>query len=353
MYFTKVAIKSLMVVIFMVGMLANGMSAAAIPSTTKFTEMQYRSAFINWMNQKGRLYASEDFGTRYENFKANYDFIEEWNSKNSQTVLGLTQFADMTNDEYRANYLGTVFDASDLMPETEGLLHQTYIGDLPASVDWRQQGAVTPVKNQAQCGSCWSFSTTGSLEGAHQIRTGNLVSLSEQQLIECSWAYGNQGCNGGLMDSAFSYIIHNGGIMSEESYPYTSGAGDDNGNCKFDSSQVVATMSTFANVTRGDENNLAQVVVSGPVSIAIDAGHQSFQLYKSGIYYESQCSSYALDHGVLLVGYGTDASQGRHGDYWIVKNSWADSWGQQGYILMARNRQNHCGVATMASQPLV
>jgi len=353
MYFSKVVIKSLMVVIFMVGMLANGMSAAAIPSSPKFTEMQYRSAFVSWMNQKGKLYSTQEFGTRYENFKANYDFIEEWNSQNSQTVLGLTQFADMTNDEYRATYLGTVFDASDVMPERDGLLHQTYIGDLPTSVDWRQQGAVTPVKNQAQCGSCWSFSTTGSFEGAHQIKTGNLVSLSEQQLIECSWEYGNQGCNGGLMDSAFAYLIQNGGAMSESSYPYTSGAGDDEGSCRFDKSQVVATMTTFNNVTRGDENNLAQTVVNGPVSIAIDAGHQSFQLYKSGIYVEDRCSSYALDHGVLLVGYGTDPKQGRHGDYWIVKNSWGNSWGMDGYILMARNLNNQCGVATMASQPSI
>jgi len=215
---------------------------------------------------------------------------------------------------------------------------------LPISVDWRKKGYVTEVKNQGQCGSCWSFSATGSLEGQHFRRTGHLVSFSEQQLVDCARKFGTNGCHGGTMDNAFNYIKKYG-IESEISYPYTAM----DGHCKYDASLVVGHCTGFVDIKRNDEKDLAKAVASvGPVSVAIDAGHRSFQLYKGGIYNERQCSSTLLDHGVLVVGYGTQINH----KYWIVKNSWGATWGDSGYIKMSKNQNNQCGIATMASYPL-
>jgi len=216
----------------------------------------------------------------------------------------------------------------------------------PTSVDWRKQGYVTPVKDQGQCGSCWAFSAIASLEGQHFKKTGQLVSLSEQNLVDCSGKFGNQGCNGGLMDQAFDYIKANKGVDTEASYPYK--AVDQK--CKFKAANVGATVTGYTDVTSGDESALTDAIASvGPISVAIDASHDSFQLYSSGIYNEPDCSSSELDHGVTAVGYDTSAD----GDFYIVKNSWAASWGMDGYIQMSRNKNNQCGIATSASYPLV
>lgn len=263
--------------------------------------------------------------------------------------LGVNEYADMGSQEFRTFMNG--FKPSNYTKHPRDKM--TYLGlspflkvQLPEKVDWREQGAVTPVKNQGQCGSCWSFSATGSLEGQHFRKTGKLVSLSEQNLVDCSTEWGNNGCNGGLMDNAYQYIKDNDGIDTEQSYPYMA----EDEPCHFKSRNVGATDNGAVDLPQGDEQALKEAVASiGPISIAIDASHQSFQLYASGVYDEPECSSTALDHGVLIVGYGTEDGQ----DYWLVKNSWGPTWGREGYIYMARNKENQCGVATQASYPVV
>ena len=197
---------------------------------------------------------------------------------------------------------------------------------------------MTPVKNQGQCGSCWAFSTIGTVEGAHAIATGNLVSLSEQNLMDCD--SNNNACNGGNPYIALQYILQNGGVDTEESYPYEMRKSY----CRYSNNNLGASISGAKRINFGDEGDLERAVAMVPVSVAIDASHYSFQLYSGGVYDEPYCSSYSLDHGVLAVGYGSEAGK----DYWIVKNSWGTVWGEAGYIKMSKGRNNQCGIATMA-----
>ncbi|KAI4465798.1 cysteine protease family c1-related [Holotrichia oblita] len=257
------------------------------------------------------------------------------------------KFADLLHYEFVQMMNGLRHLSSDDLHDEEA---STFIApanvDLPPRVDWRKQGAVTEVKNQGQCGSCWAFSATGSLEGQHFRKTKKLISLSEQNLVDCSERFGNQGCEGGLMTNAFKYVKANHGIDTEKSYPYE--AEDDR--CRYNSKNSGATDTGYKNIPSGNEKALQSAVATvGPVSVGIDASLPSFQFYSGGIYYEPECSTEEIDHGVLAVGYD---SQGGH-DYWIVKNSWGEDWGMQGYINMARNKENNCGIATMASYPLV
>ena len=207
------------------------------------------------------------------------------------------------------------------------------------SVDWRDSGAVTDVKNQGSCGSCWAFSTTGSAEGAFAISSGELRSFSEQQLVDCSTSYGNNGCSGGLMDYGFQYIIDNGGIDDDEDYPYL---GIDLPCWTKASSRVMGNIDGFEDVSPSDESALVDAIAMTPVSVAIEADQSSFQLYSGGVFDDSDCGT-TLDHGVLAVGYTSD--------YFIVKNSWAESWGDNGYIYMARNVNAPSGICGIAMQP--
>ena len=309
------------------------------------TEADYETAFEQWVKDHKKVYGEEEVLYRFRIFKENLDFVDQFNSEEHTYTVGMNKFADLTNTEFLERYTGLRTRLIHVEDPAHAFNYDSTQA-LPTSVDWRNKGAVTGVKDQGQCGSCWSFSTTGSVEGAWALNF-SLVSLSEQNLMDCSRSYGNYGCNGGLMDSAFKYIIANGGIDTEASYPYKASTTYD---CKYTLANRGAWIKSYKDVTKGSESALQNAVAyHGPVSVAIDASQTSFQLYKSGVYYEPKCSSTSLDHGVLSVGYGTGTS----GDYWIVKNSWGTSWGDKGYIYMARNKNNNCGIATQASFPVV
>ncbi|XP_023218488.1 cathepsin L1-like [Centruroides sculpturatus] len=261
-------------------------------------------------------------------------------------TTGLNQFSDMTHEEFvqKMNGLKRPVNITSKPLYTFTRLSNVI---LPDSVDWRKEGYVTPVKDQGQCGSCWAFSATGSLEGQHKKKTGKLVSLSEQNLVDCSGKEDNEGCEGGLMDNAFEYVKVNKGIDTEDSYPYEAM----NDKCRFKRSSIGATCTGYVDVKSGDEEALKQAVATiGPISVSIDASADSFASYSGGVYSSYICSSTDLDHGVLVVGYGT-TKDGK--DYWLVKNSWGTSWGLNGYIMMARNCNNMCGIATDPSYPLM
>jgi len=307
-------------------------------------EQALQMEFTNWMKQYGKTYSTDEFQYRWQTWKSNYKFIQTHNAKNASYTVAMNKYGDLSTAEFAKTYNG--FLGAKMFTRihhgSQVVVHPNPAA--PASIDWRSLGYVTGIKNQGQCGSCWSFSTTGSTEGQHFKASNNLVGLSEQNLMDCSTSYGNQGCNGGLMDDAFQYIIANGGVDTEASYPYTA----EDGTCHYSKANNGATLASYTDVTSGSETALTNDCGTyGPISVAIDASHSSFQFYSGGVYYEPDCSSTQLDHGVLAVGYGTLSGQA----YYIVKNSWGTDWGLEGYIYMSRNRNNNCGIATMASWP--
>jgi len=307
----------------------------AVAVAAASTEQETQQKFTEFVKQYNKQYSMEEVVSKYSVFKANLQMIESHDETIGWT-MGLNEFADMTWEEFSAMYKG--YNHRDTSFYRSKNLHQPKLGEPLADVDWSTKGAVTPIKDQGQCGSCWAFSTTGGMEGAVQISTGKLTSLSEQELVDCAGSSGNQGCNGGLMDDAFQWIIKNGGLGSESSYPYTAR----DGSCK----QVpsVSKISGFKDVQQGSEDSLMSALQGQPVSIAIEADQSGFQFYKSGVF-QGPCGK-QLDHGVLLVGAGTDNGV----DYWKVKNSWGASWGDNGYIRMVRG-QDMCGLADAASYP--
>jgi len=318
------------------------LAVLATASAAVMTTLNVDASFTAWKAKFNKNYLSaEEESAREAIFNKNLNYINTHNAQGHSYELGMNQFGDLTNAEFQALYLPSKMNSTR---SGEAFVQGNEIN--PSSVDWRTQGYVTPIKDQGQCGSCWSFSAAAGIEGAHFKATQKLVSFSEQNLVDCSTKQGNQGCNGGLMDYAFTYVISNGGLDTEASYPYTAR----DGSCKYKAESSGGTISKFVDVTSGSEAALESALATiGPISVAIDASHNSFQFYKKGIYNEPLCSSKNLDHGVTAVGYGATGAS----NYWIVKNSWGTSWGDAGYIQMSKDKRNQCGIATAASYPIV
>ncbi|CAL5018208.1 unnamed protein product [Urochloa decumbens] len=296
-----------------------------------------------WMLQYGRDYKDEaEKARRFELFKANVKFIESFNAAgNRKFWLGINQFADLTNDEFRATKTNKGFNPNAVKVPT-GFRYANVSPDaLPATVDWRTKGAVTPIKDQGQCGCCWAFSAVAAMEGIVKISTGKLISLSEQELVDCDVHGEDQGCNGGEMDDAFKFIIKNGGLTTESNYPYSA----QDGQCKAGSNSA-ATIKGYEDVPANDEAALMKAVANQPVSVAVDGGDMTFQFYSGGVMTGS-CGT-DLDHGIAAIGYGK-ASDGTK--YWLLKNSWGTTWGENGFLRMEKDISDKRGMCGLAMQP--
>ncbi|TYH85520.1 hypothetical protein ES332_D02G272700v1 [Gossypium tomentosum] len=293
--------------------------------------------------------SEEEHDYRFKVFRANLRRAARHQKLDPSATHGVTQFSDLTPGEFRKRFLGL---RRLRLPKDANQAPILPTDNLPEDFDWREKGAVTPVKNQGSCGSCWSFSTTGALEGANFLATGKLVSLSEQQLVDCDHECDpeeagscDSGCNGGLMNSAFEYTLKAGGLMREEDYPYT---GTDRGTCKFDKSKIVAKVANFSVVSLDEDQIAANLVKNGPLAVAINAVFM--QTYIGGVSCPYICSK-RLDHGVLLVGYGSAGYAPirlKDKPYWIIKNSWGETWGENGFYKICRGR-NVCGVDSLVS----
>ncbi|KEH31479.1 putative actinidain [Medicago truncatula] len=319
--------------------------------TSMRSNEEVMTMYEEWLVKHHKVYNGlGEKDQRFEIFKDNLGFIDEHNAQNYTYKVGLNKFADMTNEEYRNMYLGTKNDAKRNVMKikiTTGHRYAFNSGDrLPVHVDWRSKGAVAHIKDQGSCGSCWAFSTIATVEAINKIVTGKLVSLSEQELVDCDRAF-NEGCNGGLMDYAFEFIVENGGIDTEQDYPYKGFEGRCDPTRK---NAKVVSIDGYEDVPAYNENALKKAVSHQPVSVAIEAGGRALQLYQSGVF-TGRCGT-NLDHGVVVVGYGSENGV----DYWLVRNSWGTNWGEDGYFKLERNvkkiNTGKCGIAMQASYPV-
>ncbi|XP_017835636.1 cathepsin L1 [Drosophila busckii] len=314
------------------------------------TTQQLNAEFSVFQTEFDREYGSVDEQLqRRQIFINNKLFINAHNERFEAGLetfeLGVNQFTDLTFEEFERLFLSKL--NPDNVTVAEEFVAETAVQrDGPASIDWRKRGAVTAVKDQGQCGSCWAFSAMGALEAAWHQKTKKLVALSEQNLVDCSREqYGNYGCRGGWPEAALKYVIANKGINSQKTYPYTA----KQGKCQYKPKAVAARVKRVVKVASRNELALRRAAALRPISVAI-AVTAYFQSYKSGVLNDPKCSYVSVNHAVLVVGYGKAA---KGGDYWLVKNSWGKRWGEAGYIRMSRNRNNQCKIADYAIYPEV
>ena len=308
--------------------------------------------FTNFQERFSKHYSTiQELETRFSVFRNNFVSILAHNADfNQNFTMGVNQFTDLTPEEFKDQYIGGFKSAGDLKSEVGSYGCKSFSSSAsgsPVSMDWRAKGVVNPVRDQGQCGSCWAFATTANAESVWAISSGELLDLSEEFLVDCASGVGyfNMGCNGGQPDSAFKYMINNG-QCSESSYPYKAGVTKTAGTCQTCADSTI-NFSICYDVTPKDQISLMAAVSKQPVAIAIEADTRYFQSYSGGILDSADCGT-SLDHAVEIVGYGSENGQ----DYWNVRNSWADSWGEQGYVRIKKTSSvNDIGICGLAAEP--
>ncbi|MED6155161.1 hypothetical protein PIB30_002889 [Stylosanthes scabra] len=337
-----------------------GTSHATSRSLNNFDESTIVKKHEEWMGLYGRVYKNEEEkAKRRKIFKENAEFVERFNSEgNKSFTVSLNHFADLTTKEFVASYTGDRYNYNSQPPSSKpnsnkkGLqlgYQNVSLADIDSNLDWRQKGAVNNIKNQGHCGCCWAFASVAAVEGIIQIKTGNLLSLSEQQLVDCA-VLNRNGCGGYNTDKAFEYVKENGGLVSETDYPYE---GVDGMICNNEEiTNPVGKISGYNDVPQYSEEEILKVVVNQPVAVGIDAGSQAFRFYNGGIFSSDQCGNY-LNHAVTIIGYGEEGDG--VGKHWLVRNSWGENWGEQGYMRLEKDVANPagaCGITMHASYPV-
>lgn len=319
----------------------------SLPTLIREEYRPYVNDFRQFVQDYEKEYETvEELLHRFYTFVENKWTIDSHNNAGRSFRLEMNKFGDLNTTEFKDKVVGHgEYFSNQICNDYRSQ------GTEPDHLDWRSRDVVTPVKNQGQCGSCWAFSTTGSIESATAIDTGNLVSLSEQELVDCSGSEGNHGCNGGMYDQGFEYVFKNKGLCTEEEYQYHA----EDGKCKSKKcTNRVSPIRDCYMVTPGNQQDMKNAVSRRPVSVAIEADKYVFQFYKSGVLDDTTCGT-ELDHAVLVVGYGTDSYSGL--DYWLVKNSWGEEWGDEGYVRILRTDETDdmgiCGIASDVEFPVV
>jgi cathepsin L len=326
-------------------------------NTVGFNNSTYETEFNAYIIKYNKNYNQKknetEYLMRYKLFSENMEYIKYSNMNTTKTYkLGINNFTDMSKMEFNRKYLN--IRINETHKQQHYLKHNNHHHSqhnisnktIPQSIDWRASGIVTDVKDQGQCGSCWAFSAVGAIEGQHALNTSQLVSLSEQNLVDCATNYSCEGCNGGFPDDAMDYVLNNSGIDTETSYPYNAA----DGSCSYNKSNDGANITGVVKLPSGNMTALYDALAFvGPISVALDAEYD-FQLYSSGIFSSTECSSSMLDHAVLAIGYGVSMNGTK---YLMIKNSWGTDWGMDGYIYFSAEIDNMCGIASYASYPLV
>ncbi|NP_001389461.1 cathepsin M like 1 precursor [Rattus norvegicus] len=302
-----------------------------------------------WKIKYEKTYSLEEEGQKRAVWEQNMKKIKLHNGENGLGKHGFTMemnaFGDMTIEEFRK----LMIEIPIPTVKKENSVQKRQAVNVPNFINWRKRGYVTPVRRQGRCNACWAFSVAGAIEGQMFRKTGQLIPLSVQNLVDCSRTQGNLGCYLGNTYFALQYVKENGGLESEATYPYEG----KEGSCRYHPDNSTASIAGIEFVPKNEHALMNAVATLGPISVAIDARHESFLFYRNGIYHEPNCNSSVVTHSMLLVGYGFVGEESDGRKYWIVKNSMGNKWGNRGYMKIAKDQGNHCGIATYALYPRV